>query len=53
VSWQQLESIRAEARELAQLDLVRPLVDCPVCATRLQAGPGGKLDCPMGDWSES
>lgn len=52
MSWAQLIGIRDESRREAELEATRPLVDCPVCATRLNVGPDGRLDCPMGDWTE-
>lgn len=52
MSWQQLQAIEEESRQEAVLERTRPLLDCPICATRLQVNQDGKSDCPMGDWTE-
>lgn len=52
MSWLQLAAIEEEARAEASLLAARPLVDCPLCATRLNVNSAGQLDCPMGDWTE-
>jgi hypothetical protein len=52
MSWNQLITIREENRANAEAEAIQPLVDCPICATRLNLNGDGKRDCPMGDWTE-
>ena len=49
MSWDQLNAIRKEARELRRSDERRPLVACPIDGSRL-VFRNGVADCPMGNW---
>lgn len=53
MSWEQLSSILAEARDQAEREQVAPPVDCPVCATPLESGPDGDLHCRWDGWTSS
>jgi len=52
MSWQQLISIREQARLDAREDRDRRRVACPNDGEPLKQGPNGQLFCPCGDWSE-
>lgn len=52
MAWEQLKAIATEARWLTDAERTAPLVDCPICATTLQANAAGVLHCPFGDWTE-
>lgn len=43
-------AIIKEAREIDEQDKARPLVDCPVCGTRLDKNSRGAVNCPMGHY---
>lgn len=48
--WGGLRRIVEEAREISRQDKERPLVECPICGTRLQRNARGEADCPFGDY---
>jgi len=45
VSWSQLQSIVAEARDIARDEATRPPVACPDDGEPLREGKGGVLHC--------
>lgn len=52
--WGGLRGIVEEAKQVAERERSRPLVDCPNCGTPLQKNTRGQVNCPMGDfWAPS
>ena len=43
-----LMAIIKEAREIQEQDAQKPLIDCPVCGTRLDKNSRGAVNCPLG-----
>lgn len=50
MSWYQLKAIVDEAKEIKALEKQEPPAACPFDGTPLESGPGGVLNCPMGDY---
>lgn len=48
-----LGGIVEEARELDEETANRPLIDCPICGTRLDRNSAGLANCPMGHFTTS
>ncbi len=48
--WGGLRGIVEEAKQIAETDRARPLIDCPICGTRLQRNARGEGDCPLGHY---
>ena len=46
--WGGLGAIRDEARLIKQNNDTRPLVDCPICGTRLDRNSRNVANCPQG-----
>lgn len=54
MSFQELIAIRDEARQMAQEDQAKPMVDCPIDGATLQFNPKRNIwNCPMGNYSIS
>lgn len=51
MSWEQLQSIVAEAVGYAHQELADPPTACPFDGEPLDAGPNGSLFCPLGNYS--
>lgn len=49
MSWAQLQAIRQEQRQMAEVERNAPLVACPRCGTPLDVRDGIR-NCPMGDF---
>lgn len=50
MSWEQLQSIVAEAVGYAREELSEPPSACPFDGEPLDAGPDGGLACPLGNY---
>lgn len=46
--WGGLRPILDEAKQLAEEERNRPLIDCPICGTPLDKNERGQVNCPMG-----
>jgi hypothetical protein len=50
MSWDQLVSIYTEAVGYAEEERTEPPMACPADGEPLDAGPGGSLFCPLGNY---
>lgn len=51
--WGGLRRIVEEAREIRDFDRDRPLIECPICGTRLDRNVRNEANCPMGHYRTS
>ncbi|HEX3088973.1 MAG TPA: hypothetical protein VHQ23_09980 [Ilumatobacteraceae bacterium] len=47
-SWGSLKAVTDEAKQIAQDNQTRPLLDCPLCGNRLVIKENGTRDCDVG-----
>lgn len=50
MSWESLQAIVAEARELAREEATSPPLACPNDGEPLETGSGGQLYCKFDGW---
>ena len=50
MSWEQLQETMAENRATARAEAREAPVSCPIDGALLQEGPGGRRNCPMGNY---
>ena len=43
-----LRAITEEAKRLLEEDRAKPLIDCPICGSRLDKNSRGAVNCPLG-----